>query len=150
MRLRRRPQVPEGPHDPADEGGTDAIRLLDDRISRIGTELAAAAGGASLCSISKVAGSVPSAKYLEGSLAALLQVRRRGRTLEEVRATVEELSDQWRAELDRVTERDFGPDWLAYRAGGVDELERLVTSLPALQPLPPGGSQQPNSPGPST
>lgn len=104
-------------------------QLLEDRLGRVEAELTAATGGASLCSISKVAGSVPAAKYLEGRLAVLLQLRRSPSAIQEALAAVDNLRDEWATELERVTREAFGPDWLAYRAGGVDELDELATSL---------------------
>ncbi len=98
---------------------------LDRRLASIEHALASVSSGASLCTISRSAGSVPGAKYLEGQMAAVLEVRRgvgAGRPLGEV---LDERASAWAVELSRVAERSMGPDWLAYRAGGVDELESM-------------------------
>lgn len=117
------------------ESGT-AGEPLEDRLRRVEEELSSAAGGESLCSISKAAGSVPAAKYLEGRLAALLQLRRAIRAGGEISACRDELSGEWREALDDVIQRDFGSDWKAYRAGGVDELEELSARLGSTPPQP--------------
>ncbi len=62
-------------------------------------------------------------KYLEGRTAALREVRREIGT--DGTAAVARVAAQWRAHLDAVQSRDMGPDWLAYRAGGVDVLGEL-------------------------
>ncbi|MCB0963524.1 MAG: hypothetical protein KDA98_09525 [Acidimicrobiales bacterium] len=99
---------------------------LDRRRAVVERELAAAAGGASMCAISKVAGSVPAAKHLEGRLGALRDLRRALRKGEPGAEAVARLAARWEAELEAVLARDAGPDWRAYRAGGVDELSELA------------------------
>lgn len=126
------------PPDVASSPGTDdtasgvdaAAELLERRHAAIEQELTAVAGGASLCAISRSAGSVPMAKYLEGRIAALREVRRgvrAGRPLAEV---LPEIGDRWRVELGRAEERSMGADWRAYRAGGVDEVDELRSGAP--------------------
>ena len=111
---------------PADDGAIAGV--VERRRSVVEAELSAAVGGASLCSISKKAGSVPTAKYLEGRLAVLSLLRRAVRSASDVGATLDELRAEWQAELDRVVGDDYGPDWRAYRAGGVDELDELAAA----------------------
>ena len=127
MKRRRREPATE-PHEavPTDRAAT---LVIEERLGRVEKELTAAAGGASLCSISKVSGSVPAAKYLEGRFAVLLNLRRRAGTIGEAVAAVHDLKDEWEAELERVTQEDFGPDWRGYRAGGVDELDEIAELL---------------------
>jgi hypothetical protein len=85
------------------------------------------AGGASLCAISKNAGSVPAAKYFEGRLVALKDLRRSLGPNDEGHAdVVDAIHESWAASLATATNRGAGSDWLAYYAGGVDELEELV------------------------
>lgn len=130
---RRRPAaapVASTPDQPAVAGpiaaGSD---IVDVRLGRVQEELTAAVGGASLCAISRSAGSVPAAKYLEGRMAALMALRRSIRRGDRLQASLAELLGEWRRGLDDVTARDAGPDWRAYRAGGVDELEELDDRL---------------------
>ena len=109
---------------PADATGS----LLEQRLVAIERELTEAAGGASLCAISRSAGSVPAAKYLEGRMAAIRELRRAlaaGRSFAEV---VDERRDAWRSAFEQAVERSMGPDWHAYRAGGVDELDSLAAA----------------------
>jgi hypothetical protein len=102
--------------------------LLDEHMDAIERELSAVAGDASLCAISRSAGSVPGAKYLEGRRAAVVEVRRAMRSGRPLAEIVEDRSAVWRAELALTEERSMGPDWRAYRAGGVDELDSLAGS----------------------
>ncbi|MCB1002087.1 MAG: hypothetical protein KDB40_22525 [Acidimicrobiales bacterium] len=105
----------QAPHDPV-------IEALDRRRDTIEQDLAAAAGGASMCAISRVAGSVPAAKHLEGRLAAVGELRRAVRRGGAVDDATIDLLVEWRAQLERARAGGMGPDWIAYRAGGVDEL----------------------------
>jgi hypothetical protein len=108
-----------------DDQGTAVVEA---RLAPLEVELIAAAGG-SLCAISRSVGSVPAAKYLEGRLAALMALRRAMRGGESSQAALAALLGDWRRGLEDVTARDAGPDWRAYRAGGVDELEELEARL---------------------
>ncbi len=103
--------------------------VLDERRRRVEQELTAAAGGSSLCSISRSAGSVPGVKYLEGRMAALRQIERARRAREALPAAAVATRRRWAEHLDGARRRDMGPDWIAYYAGGVDELEDLATAL---------------------
>ena len=108
---------------------TDAAPLLDVRLARAEEELTTATGGASPCSISETAGSVAAAKYREGRVAPILELRRivgRGEPLE---SAVGRVAATWHTALADVTARDAGPDWLVYRADGVDELDERMTEL---------------------
>jgi hypothetical protein len=109
----------------SDPAGDPNMALLERRRESIGNDLVVAAGGASLCAISRSAGSVPVAKYLEGRMAAINELRREVRAGRSFDAVLAERSSVWRAELVRTVEASMGPDWRAYRAGGVDELESL-------------------------
>jgi hypothetical protein len=116
------------------------VELLEERFDRVGTELRVATAGASLCSVSKVAGSVPTVKYLEGRMAVLLQLRRRAAAVDEALNAVNDLVAEWTGELERVQEAGFGSDWRAYRAGGVDELGELSERLQEMTSPEPDSS----------
>jgi hypothetical protein len=103
--------------------------LLERRLESIGNELVAASGGASLCAISRSAGSVPGVKYLEGRMAATREIRRAVRAGRSFAEVLEERTNAWRTELVRTEDSSMGIDWRAYRAGGVDELEALHSML---------------------
>lgn len=75
--------------------------------------------------MSKAVGSVPAAKYLEGRLVALREL---GRAEDPGCEAAVVLLGTWRRSLDDVIRRELGPDWAAYRAGGVDELTELTAS----------------------
>lgn len=103
--------------------------LLDRRLESIMNELVTASSGASLCAISRSAGSVPGVKYLEGRMAATNELRRAVRAGRPFPEVLDERTSVWRAELVRTEESSMGIDWRAYRAGGVDELEALRTAI---------------------
>ncbi|MFP4310978.1 MAG: hypothetical protein ACLFS9_03220 [Nitriliruptoraceae bacterium] len=102
---------------------------LQARLGVLERELSATTGDVSLCAISRSAGSVPAVKHLEGRLAALMELRRAGREDGPHPGTLETLLATWRRGLEEVRAREAGPDWVAYRAGGVDELEELAHRL---------------------
>lgn len=111
---------------PAPDPSVDAtLHLLDRRLESIGDELVAASGGASLCAVSRSAGSVPGVKHLEGRMAATGEIRRAVRAGRRFDQVLDERTRAWRAELVRTEESSMGIDWRAYRAGGVDELDSL-------------------------
>ncbi len=91
------------------------------RREQIEQALVSAAGGASLCSISRSAGPVPGVKYLEGQLAALRELERAVRRGDDLASTVAEALARWRTRLEGARQREMGQDWVAYYAG-VDEL----------------------------
>lgn len=116
--------------------------IVDRRLSAVEDELRAAAGGASLCAISRSGGGkVPLVKHLEGRMAVLLQLRRhlRRNGPDDAVGAVSLLAGTWQTELAAARQRGVGPDWLAYRSGGVDELEALSRELETVPPetVPP-------------
>jgi hypothetical protein len=89
--------------------------------------LAAAAGGAAVCVFTKAGTAVPGIKYHEGRRAALKEVSRvSGRTARDAHDVAAEVRRSWAEDLERLTERAAGPDWIAYRQGGLDALADLV------------------------
>lgn len=105
---------------------------IDDRLAAVEAELTAAAGDVSLCTISRSGGPVDGIKYLEGRMAALAEARRATRhEPESDLALVASIASAWRDQLAAVRERDAGRGWIAYRAGGVDELDDLLVDLGA-------------------
>ena len=99
--------------------------LLERRLESVSAELAVASGDQSLCAISRSVGSVPVVKYLEGRRVAIDEMRRAVRAGRPFGEALSERTSAWRAELARTIDSSMGPDWRAYRAGGVDELESL-------------------------
>jgi hypothetical protein len=95
---------------------------LEERRERVEQELTSAAGGASLCSISRSAGPVPGIKYLEGQMAALMELDRVVRRGDDLASASAEILERWSARLDGARQRGMSADWIAYYAGGVDEL----------------------------
>lgn len=95
---------------------------LAERRERVEQALTSAAGGASLCSMSRSAGPVPGVKYLEGQMAALMELERAARRGDDVASAAAEILDRWSARLEGARQRGMGADWIAYYAGGVDEL----------------------------
>ena len=102
---------------------------IAERRARVEQELTVAAGGASLCSISRSAGPVPGVKYLEGRMAALMELERAHRQGMGGTDVATEAHQRWTERLVGAQQRGMGADWTAYYAGGVDELAEL--SAPA-------------------
>ncbi len=102
------------------------LDLLEGRLAAIEAELAATTGGASLCVVSKRGEAVDGPKYLEGRLAAVLEVRRGVRRGAAQAAQAAAALAAWTSRLDDARRRELGGGWIAYRAGGVDELTDLV------------------------
>jgi hypothetical protein len=92
----------------------------------------AATGGSSLCALSPAAGPVPAIKYHEGRWAALREVSRLNAPddLDRFDAdcidTAARTREQWAQQLANLHAREAGPDWIAYRSGGVDALDQLI------------------------
>ena len=88
-------------------------------------DLVAAVGNSSLCAIGKSGARLDGVKYLEGRSAALREVRRQlGDTAGD--QAQREVEQRWRAHLQLTMDRNMGPDWVAYRTGGVDALGDLA------------------------
>ena len=114
----------------AEAPAQDVMAELDARLAELMPRLAAASGGASLCMISRSTGPVDGAKYLEGRMAALSELKRGvqrspGSSLAVV---ADPIIRGWRSDLALQQERGATRGWVAYRAGGVDELEDLLSS----------------------
>ncbi|MGF1666409.1 MAG: hypothetical protein ACFCVC_09080 [Acidimicrobiia bacterium] len=102
-----------------------ATALVATEIQRLELELTRAASGQSLCAISRSAGSVPGVKYLEGKLVAARELKRSLPT-DTPCHQAQTLLVGWKDALGGVAQGRFGTDWVAYRAGGVDELTEIV------------------------
>ena len=105
---------------------------ISERRDRVEQELTAAVGGGSLCSISRSAGPVPGVKYLEGRMAALMELERAGRRGENLANVTAEAHSRWSERLSGAQERGMSVDWTAYYAGGVDELAEFSAVDPDL------------------
>ena len=93
--------------------------------------LANAAGGQSICSLSRGPIPVPAVKYHEGAAAALAEARRAVRSVPDgpdapadVRSAILDICERWWAQS-RSPGRT-GPSWTGYLAGGVDMMEQMV------------------------
>lgn len=106
----------------------DLVARCDRRLERVEAELVVASGDASLCALSRSGRPVPAVKHLEGRSAALREVSRAIRTggAEGTPGLVAERRRVWADALADLEARAAGPDWLAYRTGGVDELDALL------------------------
>jgi len=106
---------------------TDAGVLLARLREEARAGMDAAAGGAAVCVFTRDGRPVPGIKYHEGRWAALTEVARRcRRTGEDPEPVSVEVRADWTAQLGRLRLRDAGPDWIAYREGGIDALADLV------------------------
>lgn len=94
------------------------------------SDLQLAAGGGAVCVFTKAGTPVPGIKYHEGRRAALKDVLRRSRTSsDEIAPLAAQVRATWAEDLERLTQRGAGPDWVAYRTGGVDALTELSAAL---------------------
>lgn len=101
---------------------SDALeRLVEDALA----QLQQASTGPSLCEAGRSRTPVPSAKFAEGRLAALRQVRRLAGAAGPA-ASIEQVRAEWSADLARRRESGAGPDWIAYREGGLAGLADLA------------------------
>jgi hypothetical protein len=103
---------------------------LEARLAQVLPQLTAASGGASLCMLSRSTGPVDGAKYLEGRMALLAELKRAVQRDPQARFAdvADPIARQWRSDLQLQRERGAGSGWVAYRAGGVDELDDLLRS----------------------
>jgi hypothetical protein len=103
----------------------DSLRA---RIAEAGEHLAQISGDASLCTVSRSGQPAPAVKYHEGRWAALREVATRVKAGGDVAVETAAARERWAADLDRLTERGAGRDWIAYRNGGLDALDELLTA----------------------
>ena len=106
----------------------DFLSELDERRSAALGRMAAVTGNSGVCAVTKSGRAFPAAKFHEGAVAALGEVRRRFRgSGGEPGAVLGEVLGDW---LERQSvASDRGPDWQAYTAGGVEELHLLEVDL---------------------
>jgi hypothetical protein len=114
--------------------GDHPSRVLADHLARAQTELTALAGSRALCAIARSGDSYPAAKYAEGAVSALAEVRRSARRQDilddpvRLAALTGAIATRWKERADRMI--DAGRDWAAYLSGGSDALTALVEDLP--------------------
>lgn len=111
-----------------------AIEVVEDLLAGATDALVRASGETSLCSSAKSGILVPSVKYAEGQRAALNTLRRElqapGQGTQAAAAAIATRSaTAWRDECARLQERSAGADWIAYRTGGAEALERVAQLL---------------------
>ncbi|MBI1375877.1 MAG: hypothetical protein GC157_00105 [Frankiales bacterium] len=107
---------------------------LDERLDAL-LELAARdmdrlAGGAAVCTFTRAGVPVPGIKYAEGRWAALRELHRARRRSPDDGSLADGILGTWRDQLAALRERGAGPDWIAYRTGGVDALTELLEAAP--------------------
>jgi hypothetical protein len=103
--------------------------LLDERIARAEATLDAAAGSASLCTVSRSGTPMPGVKYPEGAWVALRDVRRSMTSAGGIEAALREVRQRWASDLAHHTAAGSGPDWLSYLTGGLDALDALAENV---------------------
>lgn len=94
----------------------------EDRLQRRGN-------GAAVCAPARAGVAAPGLKYAEGGWAALRQVQRAVLGGVPAAAALTAVVDQWTEDLARRRSQGAGPDWIWYRAGGLDALEGLADAL---------------------
>jgi hypothetical protein len=109
------------------------LRLLADHLTRAQTALTDMTGDRSLCAVARSGESFPAAKYAEGSLSALVEIRRTARRenvaedAAALLAVTDRVSAEWTERARRMPEP--GRDWVAYLSGGRDALAALAEEL---------------------
>lgn len=114
------------------------------RLAASTADLQRLGAGAAICTFSRAGVAVPGLKYTEGRWAALRQVQRSPLFERDSAGAVAEVVADWADDLTRQQARQAGPDWIAYRTGGLDALAELakdlnLTSLPFGTPAIPYG-----------
>ena len=112
----------------AETQAQELLATLDARLAALMPQLATTAGEASLCMISRSTGPVDGVKYLEGRMAVLSELKRavRREPAAALAVVADPIARQWRTDLELQRERGAVRGWVAYRAGGVDELDELL------------------------
>lgn len=115
-----------------DGSGSADFAVLERHLAEARRALQAVAGDRSMCAIGRSGQSFPAAKYHEGAVSALTELRRLLRQRQaqgemvDVASAAARVADTWRGRAEsRVA---AGPDWRAYFAGGVEALAALETS----------------------
>lgn len=106
----------------------EPAEIVARRRAEAEAELSQAAGDRSLCAISTAGGRVDGVKHAEGRLAALMDVQRAVRRGDDPGAAAHSVLAAWTEALGKARD-GWGPSWVAYRAGGVDELDALAAEL---------------------
>jgi len=102
----------------------DLLTDVDQRRSAALQRLAAVTGDAGVCAVTKSGQAFPAAKFHEGAVAALGEVRRSlHRAGGQPTSIVGAVLGEWLDRQSVAAER--GVDWRAYTSGGVEELRLL-------------------------
>lgn len=105
---------------------SDPAAALAAQLDEAAAALDAAAGSASLCTLSRAGVPMPGIKYPEGAWSALRDVAREARGNGDVCASAQAVRQRWSDDLARHEQRGSGPDWIAYLTGGVDAIDGLL------------------------
>ncbi|PFG38990.1 hypothetical protein ATJ97_1484 [Georgenia soli] len=144
------PLTPPTGRPPEGDARADLASLVLARRRDAVQRLTAAAGSSSLCTLSRSGTPRPAVKYLEGTVAALSDVRRALRdrpgdaepatTDAAARASIDEARERWLARRGRSAASSS--DWQAYLDGAVDALDELVATAERY-PDAAGGADSP-------
>lgn len=107
----------------------NGVAELTARLDEAAATLDAAAGSASLCTLSRAGVPMPGIKYPEGAWSALREVAREVPSSGDVCASAQAVRQRWGNDLALHEQRGSGLDWIAYLTGGVDALERLLVEV---------------------
>ena len=104
----------------------NGVTVLTARLDEAGATLDAAAGSASLCTLSRSGVPMPGIKYPEGAWSALREVARQVRSGGDVCASAQAVRQRGSDDLALHEQRGSRPDWIAYLTGGVDAPDGLL------------------------
>lgn len=100
-------------------------------VDAAAASLEAATGGRAVCTAARDGAALPGVKYAEGRWVALREVVRAASAPDRLAETALAVRTAWVKELEALRARGAGPDWIAYRSGGVDALEQLAADAGA-------------------
>lgn len=103
--------------------------LLDGQVAEAEEWLQRRSNGASLCSPGCAGVAITSVKYAEGRWAALREVQRAVGEGAAPGTALAGVVDRWVEDLARRRSQGAGSDWIWYRAGGLDAMEKLAEML---------------------
>ena len=108
---------------------SSAGALLEVHLAEAEERFQRRSDGAAVCSFTRAGVAIPGLKYAEGQWAALRQVQRSILSGVSPAAALPTVVEQWTGDLALRRSQGAGPDWIGYRAGGLDALEDLAGAL---------------------
>lgn len=103
--------------------------VLQAQLAEAVAEMQRLSDGVAICTSARAGIPTTERKYAEGRWAALREVQREVVSGQDVGTAAHAVSDSWASDLERQRGRRAGPDWVAYRSGGIDAVGGLIDQL---------------------